>query len=702
MTEKQILSSINPSLDFPIEASKMNLKWQRIARIAWIIVAMIAVIILIASLPGYWARWQGEISHISVSGNQPGIRIFAIAGGIASLSSALLSISLAFLLFRRKFSEPIAILVSFFLMIYGIVMAGPLEHLEVFLPGVREFAFILQGILFATPLFALLMLFPNGKFVPSWTRWVVILSIPWNIGLILIAPFDSVSLTQTPIVTSLVVIFLILFTLAGIYAQIYRYRKISSPSERQQTRWVVFGFTVWIIYSLLATIPFMYLNNLPTGSIIPWWGPVSELGWWLSLTILPIFLTIAITKSRLWNIDIVINRTLVYGALTFTTITIYILIVGALGNLLNIGNRSLIAFFATGLVAVLFQPLRVRLQNGVNRLMYGERDNPVAVLSKLGETLENTGSPEDALSGITKTVATTLKLPYVAIELGENKEITAAYGIPKNHLIRLPMQYQNTTSGYLVVAQRSPNETFQPLEMQLLENIARQAGAAAHAAKLTADLLASRQQLVSTREEERRRIRRDLHDGLGPQLASQALTLTAARRLLSQDPVSADQLIQEAIKHAQTSTEDLRRLVYDLRPPALDDLGLLDAMKIRVQHFQTEKLTIDLDLPDSLPQQLPAAVEVAVYMIFQEALTNVVRHSGANNCLVSLKVNGKLELNITDTGSGINRQAQTGVGLNSMRQRAEELGGLFQVRSSPEKGTQLAITLPLSIQKGLL
>lgn len=693
MSEKQSVIS-SPALEVSLETKTVEIKWQRIARIGWILFAIIAAFILIGSLPGYWSRWQGQFSHSNGYESPPGAHMFAIAGGIASLASAMLSIGLSTLLFRRKFSDPVAMLVSYFLLIYGIVMAGPLEHLEGILPGIREFAFLLQGVLFATPLFALMMLFPSGKFVPAWTRWVLILSIPWNIGLIMISPFDLDVLVQEPIFSGLVTIFLILFSLVGIYAQFYRYRKVSSSSERQQTRWVIYGLTTWIAYSLLASIPFVYLENLPQGSSIPWWGPASELGWWLSLNIFPICLTIAITQSRLWNIDIVINRTLVYGALTLATMAIYILIVGVFGNLLDVGNRSFIAFIATGLVAILFQPLRERLQNGVNRLMYDERDNPVSVLSKLGEELEHTGSPEDALASITKTVATTLKLPYVAIELGEEHEITASYGIPKNHLIRMPMQYQTSTSGYLVVAQRSPGETFQPLEIRLLENIARQAGAAAHAARLTTDLLSSRQQLVTTREEERRRIRRNLHDGLGPQLASQTLTLTAARRLLYKDPETADHLIQEAIKHAQTSTEDLRRLVYDLRPPALDDLGLISAMQSRAHHFETEGLRITLDLPDSLPQ-LPAAVEVACYMIFQEALTNVVRHAGASECAVNLKVNAELELSIVDNGSGIDPQHPLGVGLNSMRQRAEELGGKFQVRSSPQQGTHLIALLPI-------
>lgn len=225
-------------------------------------------------------------------------------------------------------------------------------------------------------------------------------------------------------------------------------------------------------------------------------------------------MTIAVTRSRLWNIDVVINRTIVYGGVTAATMALYVLVVGTLGNLLQIGNSTFIAFLTTGLVAILFQPLRNRLQRGVNRMMYGERDNPVAVLSKLGDELEHTGSPEDALISITETVAQTLKLPYVAIELGKNSEIAASYGIPKPDVLRLPMLYQTETSGYLVVAQRSPGESFSSSEHQLLENIAQQAGAAAHAVKLTADLRLSRQNLVTAREEERCRIRQDLHDGL--------------------------------------------------------------------------------------------------------------------------------------------------------------------------------------------
>jgi signal transduction histidine kinase len=370
-----------------------------------------------------------------------------------------------------------------------------------------------------------------------------------------------------------------------------------------------------------------------------------------------------------------------------------------LGNLLQAGNSTFIAFLTTGLVAILFQPLRERLQRGVNRLMYGERDNPVAVLSKLGEELEHTGSPEDALSGITETVAQTLKLPYVAIELGDDKEIAASYGIPKSDVLRLPMSYQTETTGYLLVAPRSPGEIFSTSENQLLENITQQAGAAAHAAKLTADLRLSRQRLVTAREEERRRIRQDLHDGLGPQLASQTLTLTAARRLLQQDPRAADDLLKEAIKHAQAATDDVRRVVYELRPPALDDLGLMGAIQAYAHKLEAGGLKIDLEITEKLPA-LPAAVEVACYLIIQEALANVIRHSSSNECKILISTNGNLHLEIKDEGRGIPPGHPRGVGLHSMQQRAEELGGNFEVKSPSHGGTKVIVDLPLKVDEG--
>jgi len=574
-------------------------------------------------------------------------------------------------------------------------MSGPLEHVSVILPDFFKYAQIIQGLLLATPLIALLMLFPSGTFIPPWTRWIVLLSIPWNIGLVIIAPFDATSINQNPFIAAIVTVLFVAFSLIGIYAQIYRYQKISNPVERQQTRWVVYGFALWIAYMFVSTIPYIYLTSLPPGSPTPWWGPASELGWWLSLNILPVCLTIAITRSRLWSIDLVINRTLVYGTLTIATMVLYILVVGSLGNLLHLGNSSFVAFLTTGLVAILFQPLRDRLQGWVNRWMYGERDDPVAVLSRLGETLERTGSPEDALQRITETVARTLKLSYAAIQLGDELDPVAEFGIPRPENKHFPLVYQNETNGFLLVASRSSGESFSLSDIKLLENIAHQAGAAAHAAKLTADLRLSRQRLISTREEERRRIRRDLHDGLGPTLASLTLRLDAVRNLLSTDPQKAEKLLIELKEQTQSTIQDVRTLVYELRPPALDELGLLGALRNFIDQHTSASRQIYLGVPVPLPP-LPAAVEVAGYRIVMEAINNAIRHSSASSVTVKIRPEGEnMVIEVCDDGVGMSKDAVAGVGLASMRERAEELGGHFTVLTS-QRGVHLQVVLPLT------
>jgi signal transduction histidine kinase len=218
---------------------------------------------------------------------------------------------------------------------------------------------------------------------------------------------------------------------------------------------------------------------------------------------------------------------------------------------------------------------------------------------------------------------------------------------------------------------------------------------AARTALANANLRRLRGQLISAREEERRRLRRDLHDGLGPLLASLTLTLTAARKLLREDPDAAEILLADATAHAQEAIIDIRRLVYALRPPALDDLGLVAAIREEFDQYRTGGVAFNLDTPEQLPP-LTAAVEVACYRIAQEALTNVVRHAKAHTCMVHITLGEMFTLEITDDGVGLSATYKSGVGLNSMRERAEELGGTCVIEPSSVGGTRVFTQLPLS------
>jgi signal transduction histidine kinase len=320
------------------------------------------------------------------------------------------------------------------------------------------------------------------------------------------------------------------------------------------------------------------------------------------------------------------------------------------------------------------------------------------VISRLGRRLKATLAPEAVLPTVVETIAQTLKLPYAAILLkeGEGFRTAAAYGSPKGEPVTLPLVHQREEIGRLVLFPRAPGEAFSDADRSLLEDLARQAEVAVHAVRLTTDLQHSRERLVTTREEERRRLRRDLHDGLGAQLAGLNVQAGTLRRLIPRDPDAAEELVVELREELRSAIADIRRLVYDLRPPALDDLGLVEALRRLAERYgsKDEPLSVLVRAPEDLPN-LPAAVEVAIYRITQEALTNVARHARAHSCVVQLAVNDDVTLEIVDDGDGIPAQRSAGVGLSSMHERASELGGNCIVQSVPMGGTRVLARLPL-------
>jgi signal transduction histidine kinase len=688
--------------------------WLRTARAGWIVLALLALAVLLSSLPGYVQEFGRQFGRLPVESQSTGAAILLALSGLASLASAGLSLALAAVFFRRRFTEPVAATLSVYLLLYAVVMAGPLEAWSIYWLGDLGLGSMMQALLFAGPTVALLALFPNGRLVPAWTGWLLLLTIPWSISLFFVPSFDAGSLSQqSPLVLGLLAGGLIGLFVAGLYAQVVRYRHVSSPAERQQTKWVVYGLALWMLCLLLTSIPYIYLGGLPPGAPDPWWAPASTLVWFLSLNIVPVSLAVAVTRHSLWDIDLVINRTLVYGALTATVLGIYALVVGALGAFFHAQGNWLIAFLATGLVALLFQPLRERLQRGVNRLLYGRRDEPFEVLARLGQRVEDTFAPDRVLPTMVETIAETLKLPYVAIAVqqGDRLQIVESYGKPPTMPQSYPLTFQGEIIGQLLVARRAPEEAFTPGEERLLQNIARQAGTAVHTLQLTADLRRARQQIVTSREEERRRLRRDLHDGLGPSLAAQILKVGSARALLAEQPERTDRLLAEIETDIESTLAEVRRIVYDLRPAELDQRGLAGALRAYAEAVESGELgdahpslKIQVAIPDALPP-LPAAVEVAAYHIAREALTNVVRHAGAQHCALRLEVDGgedgRLHLSIQDDGLGLSGGERgesgvpAGVGLTSMRERAAELGGVCTIQAKPGAGTRITAILPL-------
>jgi signal transduction histidine kinase len=470
---------------------------------------------------------------------------------------------------------------------------------------------------------------------------------------------------------------------------------VRDPLPRAQMRWVALGLLVGL---LGPNIILYYLQNwlFPADTWLDSWSHLFVLA-------LPLSLGIAILRYRLWDIDILLNRTLVYGALTLSLVALYMLIVVGFGTLLQAQGNPALALLATALIAVLFAPLRNRVQRGINHLMYGDRDDPYAVLARLGQRLGATLAPTTVLPTIVETVAHALKLPYAAITLKHADGFAwgAAHGQRGGAPLCLPLVYQGELVGQLLLAPRRPGEAFTPAERRLLDDLAPQIGLAVQAVRLTTDLQRSRTQLVTAREEERRRLRRDLHDGLGPQLASLTLKLETARNRVV-DPTT-DALLVDITTRMQAAVADIRRLVYALRPPALDEFGLVAALREAAAQYSYQDaggLSIRLAAPDSVPP-LPAAVEVAAYRIAQEALTNVVRHARASTCTIRLTLDepaGVLDLVVEDDGRGLNGRRAAGIGLTSMRERADELGGSCTITTRPPGGTCVWARLPCSME----
>ncbi|GAA3183857.1 hypothetical protein GCM10010531_42630 [Blastococcus jejuensis] len=464
---------------------------------------------------------------------------------------------------------------------------------------------------------------------------------------------------------------------AAVAAVVVRFRRSRGP-ERQQMKWFVFAVAPAVFAPLDSVAPLL-------SSVVFFW----------LLIALPIAVAVAVLRYRLDGIDVVINRTLVYGVLTALVVGVYVLVVGYLGAALRREDDLTISLVATGIVAVLFAPARARVQRAVDRLLYGRRNEPYAALAQLGERLEGTLAPDAVLPAIVSAVRETLRLPYVAVRLADDAPPVAA-GEPVPATETLPLTHHGVPVGSLVLGLRPGESGFSPADRRLLTDLARQAGVAVSAVRLTADLQRSRERLVTAREEERRRLRRDLHDGLGAQLAGLTVQTGVLRTLIGRDPAAAEELAGELRGELRTAIADIRRLVHGLRPPALDELGLVGALQRLAERCGTDGgLRVEVDVPGPLPA-LPAAVEVAAYRIVQEALTNVVRHASARHSCVRLTVEATwLVVEVTDDGVGLAATAPAGVGLSSMRERAAEMGGSCEVTTVADGGTRVLARLPM-------
>ena len=704
--------------------TRLHGRWLLSARLAWVAILTLATIIYIAAAPVAFhqvrfgcilkscdATSQSFIDTASAQQKQvqQSHEFAAWYHTILEAAIRLLTLGVALLIFWRRSDDWMAHLASIMLVtVFAVFSPSPLMLATV--QPLWHWPLTLLRVIALTSTVGLFYLFPDGHFVQRWTRVLAI-------ALLLI--IATLAIIGVPFQTGFPIFLVALATGTGI--QIYRYRHISGPLERQQTKWVVFGI-IGMLVPMLIFLLFASLN--PSLNPLQSTVPIPPRGAFIfsmmitfcvviPLSFLPVTLAFSILRYRLWDIDIFINRSLVYGALTGIIVSAFVVMVGLLGFLFQSSGNSIVAIIATGLIALLFNPLRQRLQRSVNHLMYGDRDDPYVALSSLGRRLEASLAPEAVLPTVVTSVREVLKLPYVAIYLQQDShgyKIVAESASPSLRMeggrirvpgmnregLCIPLIHQGETLGYIVLGPRALNEAFSSTDLRLLDDLAPQVGVAVHAVRLTADLQRSREQLVLAREEERRRLRRDLHDDLAPTLASFGLTASTAADLIPTNPTTATKLVKELQTEIRATVGNIRRLVYDLRPPTLDELGLLAAIRERAAQYSNAPggVQMTVDAAGELPA-LPAAVEVAAYRIVQEALENVSKHSQARQCAVRFSNYDGLEIEITDDGIGLPPNITPGVGLRSMRERSEELGGSCAIERCVNGGTRIVARLPI-------
>ncbi len=497
--------------------------------------------------------------------------------------------------------------------------------------------------------------------------------------------------------------------LAAASAPLVRMRR-SAGDERQQLKWIAYA----VFTTALVCLPLGFL----TGSVLPDWAfdPAIIAGFGIAV---PAAACVAIFKHRLYDIDIVISRTLVYGSLAVFITAVYVGIAVGIGALVGGGGKPNLglSILATAIVAVGFQPVRERVQHVANRLVYGQRATPYEVLSQFSERVAESYAGDDVMPRMARVLAEgtgaqradvwlrsgtawrdaavwPLDVPAAEPIAVENGTLPSLDGVSRVVEVR----HQGDLLGALSVTKRS-GESLSPVEENLLSHLAGQAGLVLKNVGLTADLQArlvdlraSRQRLVSAQDEERRRLERNLHDGAQQHLVALKVKLGLAEMLMGRDVEKATATLNQLKGDADEALETLRDLARGIYPPLLADRGLQAALE-----SQARKAIIPVTVDAEGLGRYPQDVEAAVYFSVLEALQNVQKYAQASRVAVRLcEQQGELRFGVVDDGQGFDVGATAkGSGLTNMADRLDALGGTMTVRSAPGNGTELFGSLPV-------
>ena len=541
----------------------------------------------------------------------------------------------------------------------------------------------------------LLLLFPDGRLPsPRWRPLAVLLvalaavatvALSWaavTAPRTLVTTGAAVPASGRPLVLIALAAVVVLGLATGaVMVALVRRARIASPTERQQLACLLPSAALFLVGFTLD-----YLN-------VPG-------GWLATVIALPVGLSFAILRYHFYDLDLYIHRGVVWLLLTTLAVAAYAATVTLVESVIVPDNSLTSTLVAGAVVAACLVPAERWAQRAASTLLYGSRHDPYTLITRVGSHVEAVTDPVAVLPRFAATVVEDLRVPYAAIVLttGHADPLIVEHGRRSGEPERFEMRAHGSEMGELLVGQRRPGAQFSGAERRLLRGLAGQAALAAEACRSTLDLQRAREQLVLAREEERRRLRRDLHDGVASALVGARLLTSAARQCV---PPSgrAPELLDVLASDLESCTSEIRGLIDGLRPAALDD-GLAAALGAVAARVNGPTLTTTSAVDDGLGA-LPAAVEVVTYRIVTEAVANVAKHAGAQHCTVRVRRDGHLiRISIDDDGRGLAASTahptgapSGGVGIASIRSRLQEVGGSLEIVSSTA-GTSVRAAIP--------
>jgi signal transduction histidine kinase len=576
---------------------------------------------------------------------------------------------------------------------------------------------------------SLLLRFPNGELLsPSWKKveWIAAVAILATVVAIVLAPGEltdsgfphlenPLGIESLKPMLNLVIplIFLIPLTiLASAYSLVRRFRR-STGMERVQMKWLT---------TAAAIVAFLYLVAMVGSINYAWDGPATDTPTWVSVfqtaavmsfVLIPIAIGFAVLKYRLYDIDIFINKAVVYGAMAAFITAVYVAVVVGIGRAIGSDRNIVLSILATALVAVAFQPVRERVQRFANRLVYGKRATPYEVLSEFSGGMSHAVATEELLPRMARTVAEAIGAARADVWLRVGSDLVREASWPEgNDQVKaiapvpedadptkapdvdtaIPVRHQGELLGVIGV-KKSPGEAVTPADLKLLEDLASQAGLVLRNVRLIEELRTSRQRLVTAQDGERRRLERDLHDGAQQRLVAISLVLRLARGLV--DPELDGAL---GVRLEQTSDElaralaELREFARGIHPAILTERGLVPALAALA-----EGSPVPASIEGRVDGRLPAAVEATVYFVVSEALANVGKYAKATSVTIRVgTADGGLTVGVADDGVG-GADPSKGSGLRGLADRVGAVDGKLEIHSPPGKGTQLQVRIPVPI-----